>query len=74
MRVSESVKESMHIWYDFYFDVLVPQNFKFSVEIFWYTHTGKFEIDHYEYDQELQQNTFIHAKAYFPVFSRRFRQ
>ena len=36
-----------------------------------YTHTGKFEI---EYDQELQQNTFIHAKAYFPVFSRRFRQ
>ena len=38
------------------------------------THTGKFEIDHYEYDQELQQNTFIHAKAYFPVFSRRFRQ
>ena len=42
--------------------------------LFWYTHTGKFEIDHYEYDQELQQNTFIHAKAYFPVFSRRFRQ
>ena len=39
-----------------------------------YTHTGEFEIDHYEYDQELQQNIFIHAKAYFPVFSRRFRQ
>ena len=42
--------------------------------LFWYTHTGEFEIDHYEYDQELQQNIFIHAKAYFPVFSRRFRQ
>ena len=42
--------------------------------LFWYTHTGEFEIDHYEYDQELQQNIFIHAKACFPVFSRRFRQ
>ena len=45
-----------------------------KTSIFWYTHTGEFEIDHYEYDQELQQNIFIHAKAYFPVFSRRFRQ
>ena len=54
--------------YDFYFGSRLLN------DLFWYTHTGEFEIDHYEYDQELQQNIFIHAKAYFPVFSRRFRQ